>query len=66
MIRKNAKLEEASWKEALDFAVSRLKGIRAKHGEDSVVFFSSARRSNEDNFWLKKRERAYRKSTVKE
>ena len=28
LIRKNGKLQEASWEEALDFTVSRLKEIR--------------------------------------
>jgi len=54
LIRKNGKLEEASWDAALDFTVSRLKEIKAHYGGDSLGFFASARCTNEDNYLLQK------------
>lgn len=54
LLRRNGKLEEASWEEALDFTVSRLKAIKAQHGGDSIGFFASARCTNEDNYLLQK------------
>jgi formate dehydrogenase alpha subunit len=54
LLRRNGKLEEASWEEALDFTVSRLKAIKAQHGGDSIDFFASARCTNEDNYLLQK------------
>jgi predicted molibdopterin-dependent oxidoreductase YjgC len=54
LIRKNGKLEEASWDEALDYTASRMMEIKAQHGGDSVGFFSSARCTNEENYLLQK------------
>ncbi len=54
LIRKNGTLEEASWEEAFDYTVSRLKDIKERHGGDSVGFFASARCTNEDNYVLQK------------
>lgn len=39
MIRRNGKLEPASWDEALDHAAARLKEIQAAHGRDAVGLF---------------------------
>jgi len=54
LVRKNGKLEEASWEEALDFTASRLGEIKDEHGGDSVAFLTSARCINEDNYLLQK------------
>lgn len=54
LVRKNGTLQEASWDEALDFTVSRLKEIRDEHGGDSLGFLSSARCTNEENYLLQK------------
>jgi predicted molibdopterin-dependent oxidoreductase YjgC len=43
LIRKNGKLAEASWEEALEFTASRLTEIKSEHGGDSIGFFASAR-----------------------
>ena len=48
--KKNGKLEDASWDEALDFTVSSFKAIKPEHGGDSIGFFASARCTNEDNY----------------
>lgn len=58
LIRRNGKLEPASWDEALDLVASRLKEIQAKSGNDSIAFFSSAKTTNEENFLLMKLARA--------
>jgi predicted molibdopterin-dependent oxidoreductase YjgC len=58
MIRKNGKLEEASWDEALDFIAGKLKEIKAKHGPDAIGGLSSARVTNEDNYIFQKFMRA--------
>jgi predicted molibdopterin-dependent oxidoreductase YjgC len=54
LVRKNGSLQEASWDEALDLTVSRLREIKEKHGGESVAFLSSARCTNEENYLLQK------------
>lgn len=58
LIRKNGKLEEATWDEALDFTASKLKEIKEKNGSDSIGFLTSARVTNEENYLLQKFARA--------
>ena len=58
MIRRNGKLEPASWCEALDLVVARLKDVQARHGNDSVAFFASAKMTNEENYLMMKLARA--------
>ncbi len=58
MIRKNGKLEEVSWDEALKYTVSKLTEISEKNGPDSIAFLASAKMSNEDNYLLQKFARA--------
>jgi formate dehydrogenase alpha subunit len=50
LIRKNGKLEPATWDEALDFVASKLGETKAKYGPSSIGFFTSARVSNEENY----------------
>ena len=50
LIRKNGKLEEASWDEALDLVAAKLGDIKEKNGKGSIGFFTSARISNEENY----------------
>jgi NADH-quinone oxidoreductase subunit G len=52
MIRKNGKLEEAGWEEALNLVATKLTEIKAKHGAGSIGFFTSARVTNEENYAL--------------
>jgi predicted molibdopterin-dependent oxidoreductase YjgC len=58
LIRKNGKLEEATWDEALDLVGDQLSQIRNRHGADSIGFLSSARVSNEENYLVQKLARA--------
>lgn len=58
LIRRNGKLEPASWDEALDLVVSRLQAISAAHGPNSLAFFSSAKTTNEENYLMMKLARA--------
>ena len=54
LIRKNDKLVEVSWDEALDYTAEKLKAIKEKHGSDSICGLSSARCTNEDNYLFQK------------
>lgn len=58
LIRKNGKLEEATWDEALDYTASKLKAIKEQDGADSIGFLTSARVTNEENYLLQKFARA--------
>ncbi|CAB1239687.1 hypothetical protein CLOSBL3_10086 [Clostridiaceae bacterium BL-3] len=59
MIRKNNKLEEVSWKEAIDFTASKLLDIKEKYGPDSIMGTGCARGSgNEANYVMQKFMRA--------
>ncbi len=54
LIKKNGKLEEAGWDEAIDYVVQRLNEIKAKHGADSIAGLSSAKCTNEENYVFQK------------
>lgn len=54
MIRKNGRLEEVSWEEALTFVAQKLKEIKEKYGPDSIMVFSSAKCTNEENYLIQK------------
>ena len=58
LIKKNGKFEEASWDEALGLVASKLGDIKAKSGPDSIMAFSSAKCSNEENYLMQKFMRA--------
>jgi predicted molibdopterin-dependent oxidoreductase YjgC len=58
LIRKNGKLEEVSWDEALDYTADRLKTIIAESGPDAVAGVSCARSINEDSYQMQKLFRA--------
>jgi len=58
LIRRDGKLEEASWDEALKTVASRLKEIKEKYGGQALGFFSSAKCTNEENYLLQKFARA--------
>jgi formate dehydrogenase major subunit/formate dehydrogenase alpha subunit len=58
LIRRNGTLTPASWDEALDLVVERLRSIQQRHGHDSVMFSSSAKATNEENYLLMKLARA--------
>jgi predicted molibdopterin-dependent oxidoreductase YjgC len=57
-IRKNGKLEEVSWDEALGYIAARLADIRQRCGPDALAFLNSPRCSNEEAYLLQKLARA--------
>lgn len=58
LIRKNGRLTEASWDEALNYTAQMLKTIKSKHGPDSIAGLSSAKCTNEENYLFQKFMRA--------
>lgn len=54
LIRRNGTLTPASWDDALGLVVERLRSIQQRHGYDSVMFSSSAKATNEENYLLMK------------
>lgn len=54
LVRKNGKLEEVTWEEALETAVNKIKEVKDKFGPDSIAGFSSARTTNEENYLFQK------------
>ncbi len=54
LIRKHGELRPATWDEALDLTVERLMAIRERHGSDALMFASSAKATNEENYLLMK------------
>ena len=62
LIKKNGKLEEASWDEALQFVADNFTSIKSKYGSDSMGVLTSARVTNEDNYIANKFTRAVLKT----
>jgi len=58
LLRKNGRLEEATWEEALGFISKRMQEIRASNGPDAFAFLNSPRCSNEEAYLLQKLARA--------
>ncbi len=58
LVRKEGRLQEVSWDEALDYMVPKLKAIKASDGGDAVAFLTSAKVTNEENYLLQKFARA--------
>ncbi len=58
LVRRGGRLQPASWDEALELVAARLGEIRARHGSDALMFFSSAKATNEENYLLMKLARA--------
>jgi len=58
LIRRDGKLVEAAWDEAMDLVARRLTEIRDAHGPDALGAFSSAKCTNEENYLLQKLMRA--------
>jgi NADH-quinone oxidoreductase subunit G len=58
LLRRDGRLEPASWDEALDFVARRLQEVVARSGPDSVGFLGSNRTSNEENYLLQRFARA--------
>jgi len=58
LIRRNGSLGPATWDEALDLVVRRLREIQAQHGSDAMAFFGSGKATNEENYLMMKLARA--------
>jgi len=58
LIKRNGKFEEATWEEAYDLIVNKIKEIREKYGPDSLGGLSSAKCTNEENYLFQKMFRA--------
>ncbi len=62
LIRKNGKLEGATWDEALDLVADSLTQVKKDHGSDSIGVLTSARVTNEENYIAQKFARAVLKT----
>ncbi|PKQ27837.1 MAG: formate dehydrogenase subunit alpha [Candidatus Anoxymicrobium japonicum] len=58
MVRKDGRLVETGWDEALDLVTGKLSEIKGKSGADSIAILSSARITNEENYLIQKFTRA--------
>jgi predicted molibdopterin-dependent oxidoreductase YjgC len=58
LIKKDGKLQEAEWDETLDYVAKKLSDIKAASGPDSIMAFSSAKCTNEENYLMQKMMRA--------
>ena len=58
LLRRDGVLKPASWDEALNLVVQKLRAVQQKHGADAVMFASSAKATNEENYLLMKLARA--------
>lgn len=54
LVRKGGELVPVSWAEALAGVADAIKAVQKKHGNDSIMFASSAKATNEENFLLMK------------
>jgi predicted molibdopterin-dependent oxidoreductase YjgC len=54
LIRKNGKLKEASWDEALSYVAEKIHTIKREHGPDAIAGLASARCTNEENYLFQK------------
>ena len=54
LIRKEGKLVEVEWKEAIDYTAKRFAEIKKANGPDALAGLSSARCTNEENFLFQK------------
>ncbi|NUM31864.1 MAG: formate dehydrogenase subunit alpha [Bacteroidetes bacterium] len=58
LIRKNGELTPATWDEAYDFIAEKINEIKSKYGPDYISGISSARCTNEENYFMQKLFRA--------
>jgi len=58
LVRRDGKLERASWDEALELVARRLAEIKAAHGPDAVGGLASAKCTNEENYVMQRFMRA--------
>jgi assimilatory nitrate reductase catalytic subunit len=54
LIRKNGKLEESTWDEAMDLIVSKIQEIQSKYGKDAFGIYSGSSMTNEKCYLMGK------------
>ena len=54
LVRRNGKLEPASWQEAFGLVAEKLQGIKRQYGADAIGGIGSAKLSNESNYLLQR------------
>ena len=54
LIRKDGRLQPASWDEALDLVAARFGAIKQQHGGTGFAFFSCSKATNEVNYIAQK------------
>ena len=54
LVRRNGKLEPASWQEALSLVAEKLQGVKRQFGADAIGGIGSAKLSNESNYLLQR------------
>jgi formate dehydrogenase major subunit len=54
LVKKNGKLVETSWEEALEKVAAEFKRLQEEHGSDALAAIGSARSTNEANYLLQK------------
>jgi len=54
LIKRNGKLEEATWDESIKLIADKLTQIKSESGPDSIAGLSSAKCTNEDNYVFQK------------
>lgn len=62
LIRKEGRLVEATWDEALNTVVTKLADLQVNYGSQSLAFLSSAKVTNEENYLFMKMARAVYKT----
>ncbi len=62
LIKKNGKLEEASWEEAINLVSEKFSSIISSSGSDATALLTSARMSSEENYIAQKFARAVLKT----
>jgi NADH-quinone oxidoreductase chain G len=58
LVRRNGKLETASWEDALEEVARRLKQVRDQHGASAIGVIGSNHTTNEENYLLNRFARA--------
>lgn len=54
LVRKNGRLEESTWSEALNIVAEKLLQVKKAHGGSAIAGIASPRCSNEDNYVFQK------------
>ena len=58
LIKVNGSFVETTWDKALNYVANKLREIKEKYGPDSIMVFSSAKCTNEENYIIQKFARA--------